>query len=235
MKKEPYDKRRRQVVIDAVKSKLEAIGDETDLDKVHGVEGGQALVGEGFVMKTLCLLSALLSDRGWNRRILESDFRLPEDLPWESLGGDLIPSKSEGFSSPEKHTAVCSMCWGLLRMAVQVWASRLAVAIGDRNNDIQYAEAERICSMLGFNLPALRAQAAGAVPYAKAWGNEVTDDWVAEIPSKKAVEIETDTQPAESGVELKPNDEPLQEEILQAKRLRRRVKKLAGRHARAAR
>lgn len=36
-----------------------------------------------------------------------------------------------------------------------------------------------MCDLLGFDLETLRAQAAEAIPYAKAWKDEVEDAWIA--------------------------------------------------------
>ncbi len=184
MKREAYDKRRRQVVIDAVKAKLEAIAVETDPEKVLSLEGGPALVGGAFIVKTLCLLNALLNSQGWRRRIQDGGFRMPDDLPWDmiqSWDGALADKKELG--PKDKLKLLYGVCWELLQTAIPVWASRLTLTGGDRDNDLHYAEAGRICAMLGFDLSNLRAEAAGAIPYAKAWAKEVTDDWAATRPT----------------------------------------------------
>lgn len=173
-KRKPYDKRRRQVVIDAVKRKLEALAAESHLAKTAEIEGGPALTGKGLTVKTLVLLAALLGDHGWRSRASDGALAaLPEGLSWESLGS----LKNHETGTGETRESVLQLCWKLLRLVVGKLAVRLSVAPGEPNNHRHYDETETLCAMLGFDLAALRAEAAEAIPYAKLWREEVTDEW----------------------------------------------------------
>lgn len=172
-KRKPYDRRRKQIVIDAVKTRLEALAAESNLVKAAEHEGGEALVSKGLLTKTLVLLAALLEEYGWRRFIRQGAFTLPEGFVWEDLHG----FKNHEIGSGESRDAALSLAWNLLRTAVNVLAGRLAVGPGESNNDAHYAEAEVLASMFQFDLAALRAEAAAAVPYAKLWKDQVVDDW----------------------------------------------------------
>jgi hypothetical protein len=175
-KRKPYDKRRRQVVIEAVKSRLEALAAESDLDRIGDIEGGSALTRTGLTVKTLVLLAALLSEYGWRIHANNGSIgAMPDGLDWESLGG----LKNHEIGSGETREAVYRLCWELIRLVLGREASRLSVAPGEMNNHAHYAEAEILCVMLGFDLAALRAEAAATIPYAKLWREEVVDDWAA--------------------------------------------------------
>ncbi len=177
-KRKPYDKRRRQIVIDAVKAKLEAIAAETDRTKAAEHEGGPELTAKGLLVKTLALLAKLLSDRGWRSQIYDGSAALPEAFVWD----DLSSLKNHETGTGETREAVLALCWTLLRMAVSKLSSRLNVAPGEINNQPHYDEAETLCTMLGFNLEGLRAEAAVTIPYAKAWRDQVEDEWAGTKP-----------------------------------------------------
>ncbi len=188
-KRKPYDKRRRQIVIEAVKIKLEALAAESDLARIGDIEGGSALARKGLTVKTLVLLAALLSEHGWRNHAQNGSIgTMPDGLDWESLSG----LKNHETGTGETREAVQRLCWELIRLALGREASRLSVAPGEMNNHAHYAEAEILCTMLGFDLAALRAEAATAIPYAKAWKDEVEDDWAAPGGS----EDETDEEEA---------------------------------------
>jgi hypothetical protein len=172
-KKAPYDKRRRQVVIDAVKTKLEALATEMDRAKLPELEGGEALAGHGLLAKTICFLHAMIEEYGWRDSVAKGRFQLPDDLLW----ADLSRLKNHELGQTEIRETLLNICWQLLRLGVGRFASRLLVAPGERTNDAQYADTEMICMVLGFNLHELRAQAATLIPYAKSWREEIQDDW----------------------------------------------------------
>ncbi len=172
-KREPYDRRRRQVVIEAVKAKLEALAKEKSLAKVASIEGGSALVQKGIAVKTLFLLNALLSPSGWRKDVRDSLPAWPSKASWEVL--DTVPNSTLG--SGKMREWLEGRCWELIRLALGTLISRHTTSHGDRTNDAQYAEAVTLCSMLGFDLAALRARAAETIPYAKSWKDEVKDDW----------------------------------------------------------
>lgn len=172
-KKAPYDKRRRQLVIDAVKAKLEALAGEADPFRFSDLEGGKALAQRGLLARTLCLLSALLDDHGWRDSIHKGDFHLPEAPDWEILA----TLKNHELGQGETRETLLDLALHLLRLAVGRFALRLLVVPGERDNERQYGDAQTICDLLGFDLSALRAQAAEAIPYAKCWRGEVQDDW----------------------------------------------------------
>jgi hypothetical protein len=174
-KRKPYDKRRRQVVIDAVKAKLEALAAETDLSKVEGLEGGRAVAVKGLVAKTLVLLATLLTDRGWQNHVHDGPLALPEGFAWD----DLNALQNHQIGSADSREATLQLCWELVRLAVWRLAVRLSVSPGEPTNEPHYAEVEILCGMLGFDLTALRSQAASTIPYAKLWRDEVADDWAA--------------------------------------------------------
>ncbi len=172
-KREPYDRRRRQIVIELVKAKLEALVSEKSLAKVASIEGGSALVQKGIAVKTLFLLDALLSPTGWLKDVRDSLPAWPSKASWEVL--DTVPNSTLG--SGKMREWLEGRCWELMRLALGTLISRHTTRYGDRTNDAQYAETVTLCSMLGFDLAALRAKAAEAVPYAKSWREEVTDEW----------------------------------------------------------
>lgn len=172
-KRKPYDKRRRQVVIDAIKTRLEALAVETNLAQVPDREGGSALVAKGLLAKTLVLLASLLNEYGWRRSVHDAALTLPDGFAWEDLHG----LKNHDLGSGENRDAALSLTWNLCRAAVGVLAGRLVVGPGEQNNEAHYAEAEVLAAMFQFDLVALRAEAAATVPYAKLWKDQVTDEW----------------------------------------------------------
>lgn len=172
-KRRPYDKRRRQLVIEAVKAKLLALAAEDDLAKAADLEGAKALKGKGLTVKTLVLLSALLSERGWRSQVNDGALSLPDGLPWETLNA----LKNHELGTGETRAAALQLCWSLLRHALTHLAARLSLAPGERDNAAHCAEAETLCAMLGFDLTAFRADAARAVPYAKLWRAQIADEW----------------------------------------------------------
>ena len=172
-KKVPYDKRRRQVVIDAVKARLETLAAADDRSQVPEAEGGSALAGHGLLARTLCLLTALLADYGWRDSVQRGAFDLPQQPEW----GELAKLKNHELGGGEMRDSLLDLVWHLLRLALGRWASRLLVTTVERDNARQYAEAEIVCALLGYDLTQLRAQAAQAIPYAKCWRNEVEDAW----------------------------------------------------------
>jgi hypothetical protein len=174
--------RRRQVVIDAVKARLEALAAENDLGKLTDLEGGGSLASKGLAMKTLVLLAALLTDRGWSNHVHDGPLALPEGFPWV----DLHSLQNHQLGTGDSREAALQLCWDLLRLAVGKLAVRLSVAPGEPTNEPHYAEAETLCEMLGFDLAALRAEAAEAIPYAKLWRGEVIDDWAAPASTEEA-------------------------------------------------
>jgi len=174
-KKAPYDKRRRQLVIDAIKAKLEALAQEPDRMKLAGTEGGEALTHRGLLARTLCFLTATLDEHGWLTSTHRGRFALPDMPAWS----DLAQMKNHEIGTGETRDALLALSWDLLRLAVGRFALRLLVAPGERDNAHQYADGLTICELLGFDLAALRAQAAEAIPYAKCWRDDVQDDWTA--------------------------------------------------------
>lgn len=170
-KREAYDKRRRQWVVDTVRDRLKAIVAAESAASAAGIEGAAALVEKGLVAKTLFLLHQLLGEHGWRSHAYDRISEAPEAMPWESLGRLANHDLGKG----ETRDAALEISWRLARMALDVAARRLLVT--DRENEAQYSEAERLCAMLGFDLAALRSAAGEAVPYAKAWREEVEDDW----------------------------------------------------------
>lgn len=174
-KKEPYDKRRRQVVIDAVRRKLDALAATESMDEAAVLEGGAALINRTTIPRTLYLLHQLLSEWGWRKDAHVSVAEVPEPLTW-----DILSRLIEAPVGWEPVRAVIfEISWSLMRLCLHTLSHRLMVATGERTNDRQYAEAERVCSMLGFDLAVLRAEAAEAIPYAKLWRDLVEDDWKA--------------------------------------------------------
>lgn len=174
-KRKPYDKRRRQVVIEAVKSKLAALAAESDLDQAAAVEGGRALAAKGLTVKTLVLLAAMIGERGWRGQVHDGELAMPHGFSWSAL--DALKNHETGPGQTRE--AVLRLCWDLMRMTVGKLAARLSVAPGEFNNQAHYDEAEALCAMLGFDLASLRAEAAAAIPYAKLWREEIVDDWAA--------------------------------------------------------
>jgi len=174
-KRKPYDKRRRQIVIEAVKAKLETLAAEIYLDKALDLEGGCALAAKGLAVKTLALLAALLSDRGWLHHVQDGPLALPEGFVWN----DLNALQNHQIGLADSREAALQLCWDLLRLVVSRLAVRLSVSPGEPTNEPHYAEVQTLCEMFDFDLIALRAQAASTIPYAKLWCNEVTDDWAA--------------------------------------------------------
>jgi ParB/RepB/Spo0J family partition protein len=185
-KREAYDKRRRQWVIDTVRERLKAIVDTGAISEAVAIEGGSALVERGMVAKTLFLVNAVIGESGWLARIHDEPIAPPEPVQWESLGK--LPNHDIGKG--ELREALARICWRLARLALDVASRRLIVS--DRENDGQYGEAEQLCAMLGFDLPRLRKDAAAAIPYAKAWRDQLTDEW-----GGTGGEAEDDTPPWE--------------------------------------
>jgi hypothetical protein len=72
--------RRRQVVIEAVKARLEALAAESDLGKLTDLEGSPALTSRGLALKTLVLLSILIDDRGWHNHVHDGAPALPSEV-----------------------------------------------------------------------------------------------------------------------------------------------------------
>jgi len=171
-KKEPYDKRRRQVVIDAVQAKLRTLAEVAGLEEAKTAEGGNTLACKGLLLKTLILLRALIGDHGW-RATASGSLELPEQFPWASL--DTL--KNHELGTGVTRDAALALCWEMLRLALAKMASRLALGMGERSNEIQYTEAVEFCDLLQFDLTALRTDAATAIPYAKSWKDQVADDW----------------------------------------------------------
>jgi hypothetical protein len=101
---------------------------------------------------------------------------------WENLNA---PQNHQLVTGESRETAL-RLCWTLLRLAVGKLAVRLSVAPGEPTNEPHYAEVESFCAMLGFDLAALRAEAANAIPYAKLWREEVIDDWAAQVQPESA-------------------------------------------------
>ena len=147
-KKEPYDKRRRQLVIDGVKHKLEALAVAQGLAEVHEIEGGPRLVERGLIAKTIVLMHALVSEMGWRSTVHDRLGDRPENLAWEALER----LKNHEIGTGDMRQAIFDLCWHLLRLAVGKLGTRLSVGLGERNNEAHYAEAERICAMLDFDL-----------------------------------------------------------------------------------
>lgn len=176
-KKAPYDKRRRQHVIDAVKAKLEALAGEADPFRFTDLEGGKALAARGLLARTLYVLKAMLDDYGWRDSVHKGDFQLPETPAWE----DLATLKNHELGQGELRETLLDLALKLLRLAVGRYASRLLVTPGERDNARHYTEAETICALLNLDLSGLRAQAAQAIPYAKCWREEVADEWAAPV------------------------------------------------------
>lgn len=174
-KRKPYDKRRRQVVIDAVKAKLETLAAESELTNVPELDGGRSLTAKGLAIKTLVLLAALLADHGWRNNVQGGVLTLPEPFRWDDLEG----MKGHELGVGAVREAALGLCWRLERLAVAKLALRLSVGLGETTNQPHYDEAEIICAMLGFDFTALRAQAAETIPYAKLWRDDVEDDWAA--------------------------------------------------------
>ncbi len=137
------------------------------------IEGGPALVSRGLVAKTLILLNALLSEFGWRKSVHDGPAELPSNLPWESLNA----LRNNEIGQGEMRAAMYEVCWSLLRQTIGRFALRMLVTPGERTNGGQYAGVEQLCTMLGFDLSALRSQAAQAIPYAKSWRKEVADEW----------------------------------------------------------
>jgi hypothetical protein len=184
MKKEPYEKRRRQVVIGAVQEKLAALKKAEELGSGLEIDGGAALLERGMTAKTVFLCGLLLDERGWRKSNTEDRDGMPSGLAW----GDLTRLQNHSIGSGEVRDGIFGLCRRLLRLAVGCLHDRLHVQTGDRMNDAQYAEAERICQMLGFDLAALRAHAADRIPYAKAWKDVVEDEWVSSEASAEGAE-----------------------------------------------
>lgn len=197
-KKEPYDRRRCQVVIDAVRKKLEALAKVETIAEAEKLEGGRALVEGGIVAKTLLLLGILLEERGWRKSAHDPFPEPPEGLAWETLSS---LSNAVFGKDPASRELILGLCWFLLRHCLRTLAQRLSLFAGERSNEAHYADAQRICAMLGFNLAALRAQAAEAVPYAKSWRESVEDDWIGSNGSEGGSHDvpETVTGPGPSG------------------------------------
>jgi len=172
-KKSPYDKRRRQIVIDAVKAKLEALAQEPDRAKLPEIEGGEVLASHGLIARTLFFLTAMLEEYGWRDGVSRGPFLLPETPAWT----DLAQMKNHEIGGGETRDALLAISWRLLRLAVGRFALRLLVAPGERDNERQYVDVQIICELLGVDLAQLRLQAAEAIPYAKCWRDEVHDDW----------------------------------------------------------
>lgn len=68
----------------------------------------------------------------------------------------------------------------LERLCLNTFTGRLSVPSNERENEKQYFDAEWLCDLLGFDLSSLRAHAAESIPYAKAWREEVEDEWAGE-------------------------------------------------------
>ena len=182
-RKAAYDKRRRQVVIDAVREQLAMLGEETAWQMAVRLQGGDALAGHGLASKTLRLLSALLSQSGWRREIAMESITWPSMEEWQALS----KLRNHDLGQDEQRSEMLNFCWTLLRLALRVCATRLTVMAGVRDNGMHYTEAEMFSALLGFDLAALRALAAEKIPYANAWREEVNDDWAA-VPEPNAAE-----------------------------------------------
>lgn len=171
-KREVYDRRRRQVVIEAVHQKLEALIKIEAMEKAANVEGGRPLVERGMAVKTLLLLHLLLTGQGWRDLASFERPEMPKKLDWKTLSS----LRPESLGSGEVRKETLKFCWELERLCLDTFRKRLRIEANGRNLD-QYLEAEFVCGLLGFDLPALRVQAAQAVPYAKAWKEQIPDEW----------------------------------------------------------
>lgn len=174
-KKAPYDRRRRQIVIDVIKEEVERLARVEDWQKLAD-EKGYALAGRGMLAKSLFLLRASLDERGWKDNVHAGAFMPPEEIPWQ----DLCDLKNHEIGTGEMRGAFLNLCWDLLRLALQGFAHRLLVAPGEKTNDFQFGDAQAMCRLLGLDFAALRAQAAQTIPYAKSWRDTVQDNWTGE-------------------------------------------------------
>ncbi len=179
-KRESYDKRRRQIVIDAVKKKLETLACVADRAEAEKIEGGEVLLASALVVKAIGITSVMFTPHGLAKTPREMTF--PSQLTLEHLRG--LRLKNDALGSGKMKRAVLDACWRLLRVFLGEMQSGLSVSPASCNNDSQYGEAEIICNFLRFDLPALRADAAREIPYAKTWRGEVEDEWIGTGKSK---------------------------------------------------
>ncbi|MBN1560452.1 ParB/RepB/Spo0J family partition protein [candidate division KSB1 bacterium] len=173
-KKERYDKRRRQLVIDAVKDKVCELAVQDDMNEARQLDGGPVLLDSGLVVRTLVLLFGLLDESGWKKDAYQAANKLPELLSWPNLAA----LKNHELGNAKTLQILFALCWQLQCLALDALSARLHVAPSQKENAAQYEEAERLCTMLDFDLHRLRHIAADEIPYAQAWRDEVEDEWL---------------------------------------------------------
>lgn len=133
------------------------------------------------VLKTILLLYLLLTERGWSDSAQDPMQVPPKELDWKFLSS----LKKDGLGSAEVRETAIALCWDLGRLCLNTFTGRLSVPSNERGNERQYADAEWICDLLGFDLYSFRAHAVESIPYAKAWREEVEDEWTGEIREAK--------------------------------------------------
>jgi hypothetical protein len=184
-RKEAYDRRRRQIVIDAVRDRLRRLAEADRREEAEVREGGPALTQKGLAAKTVALLSVLLSRHGWRREIQSGDGTWQALPDWRALG----KLRNHDLGRDDLQTDLLARLWSLMSYALGICAVRLTGPVAGPDNAGQYTEAEVLCGLLDFDLAALRAEAAEKIPYAKAWRDEVADDWAAAVPAADVREI----------------------------------------------
>ena len=134
-KRERYDRRRRQLVIEAVNSKLFDLKTENDRSKVLDIEGGSGFFDNELLARTLVLLNGLLKDTGWTNHVSDKMVEPPKDLSWDNL--DSFKGLKLDKVIARKH--VLDLCWHLTRLSLSTLFKRLMVAPGERSNELHYA------------------------------------------------------------------------------------------------
>jgi len=180
-KRAPYERRRRQHVIDAVRFKIEALANSDHVETAAGLEGGDALVSRGLAAKTIVLLHTLLSEHGWMKDVHQISLELPENLNWEVLS----KLQNHSLGSDTTREELLALIWSLLRLCLTTIARRLTLSSSERENEDHYRDAETVCQLLAFNLAHLRAEASKAVPYAKSWSMGSEDTWLPRAAGSK--------------------------------------------------
>lgn len=97
----PYDKRRRQHVIDAVRERLHRLAATEDRHAAERLEGGAVLVGTNLIGRTLALLAMLLGSESWRRDPRDRLSELPDAIAWDTLGDDPDPEPDDHTKSDE--------------------------------------------------------------------------------------------------------------------------------------
>jgi len=172
-KREPYDRRRRQVVIDAVRDRLNTLYGAESAGAALALEGGATLARNGMAVRGVFLLTMLLNERGWRNQADPTGLCVKDGPAWD----ELARLRNHDLGTGETRESVMAMVWSLIRLALNCLRSRLALGPYEKENTPPYLEAEILCAMLGLDIGALRAEAARTVPYAKAWRDEAQDGW----------------------------------------------------------